>query len=283
MTPEFDMTLNALFAGFRLPVDKMDGARWKTDTKEGVFPAEYGSSSVFSGRVRRLEVNLALPHTGLLILTFDEPTPVLIQDDRKWGNTFSFRLGNNGEKKYAAGVPFKVAFSLAFSIKESSQLKPMQATISEYNYSAPGMFRGVGGILTGAMGALQDWSALWRFTYSHSLDRMFDGNGAIGYFDLASDPLAQATERASICLFLRGDLSPAQQKVVINLPAAEVSVLKDQVTRVSPDWSWLAWSAQVGTRASGEQPVNSRVLDFKDAYAPEAGSLLSVYTNGVCP
>jgi len=639
LTPESDMTLNALMVGFRLPVEKLAGASWKTDTKEGVFPAVYGSSSVFSGRVRRLEVNLAPPQTEHLVLTFDEPTPVLIQDDRKWGDTFSFRLGNNGEKKYAAGVPLKVAFTvavhepltvvydlpvtiqagkewlpltyekeiepgsaldfsgmgftdgpagkygwllakgahfefekmpgvnqrfcgvnfcntanfpspdqaeqladrlqrlgynsirlhhydngcvqgsgdgltlnagqmekidalaaacikrgiyittdlfvsrkitwrqigierddamdkqifkalvavhepafqnwaafaraflnhvnphtgrryadepgmpfiaminegpLAFSIKESSQLKPMQAaweqwlktrrasdkafddipdemprgyggragsalalfsadiesrmvtrmksllrdelgcralitdlncgphyasmqpvrdtqydyvdnhfyvdhpqfmaqrwhlpsrstnqnpirsiysgpgpvafvrvfdkpfTVSEYNYSAPGMFRGVGGILTGAMGSLQDWSALWRFTYSHSLERMFDGNGAIGYFDLASDPLAQATERASLCLFLRGDLAPATQKISIHLPASEVSVLRDEVTRVRPDWSWLAWSVQVGTHSSGPGVASGRNIEFKDAYTPETAVSLGVLTN----
>ena len=41
-------------------------------------------------------------------------------------------------------------------------------TCSEYNYSGPGRFRGVGGILTGCLGALQGWSVIWRFPYSHS-------------------------------------------------------------------------------------------------------------------
>ena len=40
-------------------------------------------------------------------------------------------------------------------------------TCSEFNYSGPGRFRGVGGILTGALGAVQDWSVIWRFAYSH--------------------------------------------------------------------------------------------------------------------
>ena len=639
MVPESDMTLSALFAGFRLPVDKLAGSAWKTDTKQGVFPEKYGYSSVFSGRVRRLEMNLTQAKATKLVLAFDEPTHVLIQDDRKWGETFSFRLGNNGERKYKAGVPFKVAFALsthehlslvydlpviikagkewlpltyqkeiepgsaldfssvvqtdgpagkygwllakgghfefekkpgvnqrfcgvnfcstanfpspeqseqlaarlqrlgyntirlhhhdngcvqgskdrvtlnadqmakldalvaacikrgiyittdlfvsrhltwrdigierddkmdkqvfkalvavhepafqnwaafarnflnhvnphtgrryadepgmpfialinegplAFSIRQSSQLKPMQDawlkwlnerrsedesfkdipdempnghggragsalalfsadvearmvirmkkilrdelgcralisnlncgphyvsmqpvrethydyvdnhfyvdhprflvkrwrlpsrsanknpvrsvtsgpgpaafvrvfdkpfTVSEYNYSGPGMFRGVGGILTGAMGALQDWSALWRFTYSHSLDRMFDGNGAMGYFDLASDPLAQATERASICLFLRGDLLPAAKKVSVHLPVSEVSVLQDKVTRVRPDWSAIAWTTQVGTHSSGQGMKDGKVVEFKNAYAPETTTSLCALTN----
>ena len=39
-------------------------------------------------------------------------------------------------------------------------------TVTEFNYAGPSRFRGVGGVLTGAMAALQDWDALWRFDYS---------------------------------------------------------------------------------------------------------------------
>ena len=82
-------------------------------------------------------------------------------------------------------------------------------TITEWNFSGPGRYRGVGGILTGATGALQNWDGLWRFAYSHSRDSLGDADiRSPGYFDLASDPLSQASDRASICLFLRGDLLP---------------------------------------------------------------------------
>src|ERR1051326_1945903 len=55
-------------------------------------------------------------------------------------------------------------------------------TCTEYNYSAPGRFRGVGGILTGAMGALQGWGGIWRFAYSHSREALFTPS-RLGYFD----------------------------------------------------------------------------------------------------
>jgi len=80
-------------------------------------------------------------------------------------------------------------------------------TITEWNFSGPGMFRGVGGIMTGAVAALQDWDGLWRFAYSHNRENLKDGIGAPGYFDVGTDPLGQAGDRASIMLFLRGDLS----------------------------------------------------------------------------
>ena len=82
-------------------------------------------------------------------------------------------------------------------------------TITEWNFSGPGRYRGVGGILTGAAAAMGDWDGLWRFAYSHTKDNLGDADvRAPGYFDLAADPLALASDRASVCLFLRGDMAP---------------------------------------------------------------------------
>lgn len=631
-TPQTDMTLNGLFVNFRLSAKALSGAAWKADAKTGAFPEKLANSSVFSGKVTRLEVDVPGPQPGRVAFVFDEPTPVLIQDDRKWGDSFSFRLGNNGERKYAAGVPLRVAFTLSahepltvaydrpvtlkadaewaaltyekeivpgsaldfskmgfvdapagkhgwllakgphfefeknpgvaqrfygvnfcatanfpspeqaeqlaerlvrlgynsirvhhydqgcvqgskdgltlnpeqmakldgfiaacltrgiyvttdlyvsrnvtwrhvgiarddpmdknifkaliavhepayqnwatfakaflthvnphtgrryadepgmpflamvnegsigYAMREMRETPQMQAawetwlkekrskdpafaeipdkmpldmsgkagsavalfvadteakmvarmkaflrdeigcralisnyncgahyvplqlvrealydyvddhfyvdhpqflekkwslpsrcgnenpiksgcrtpcsvaftrladkpfTVSEFNFAAPGMFRGVGGILTGAMAALQDWSALWRFAYSHRLEHMLDGEGPISYFDVSTDPLAQATERASICLFLRGDLAPSTEKVSVLLPPGEVSALKGEVTRVAPEWSAAAWHVQVGTRVAGPGAAGERAVSFADAYGPKAVS-----------
>ena len=80
---------------------------------------------------------------------------------------------------------------------EETRQKGQPFTVTEWNFSGPGMFRGVGGIMTGAIAALQDWDGLWRFAYSHNLDGMRDRAGMCGYFDVASDPLGQAGDRAS--------------------------------------------------------------------------------------
>jgi len=86
-------------------------------------------------------------------------------------------------------------------------------TITEWNFSGPGRYRGVGGILTGATAAMKDWDGLWRFAYSHSRYNLKDADvSAPGYFDLASDPLALASDRASVCLFLRGDMERGADK-----------------------------------------------------------------------
>ena len=77
-------------------------------------------------------------------------------------------------------------------------------TISEWNIAYPGVYRGMGGILTGALAAEQEWDGLWRFAYSHSRDTFLDGpgKGGSGFFDCVSDPLITASDRASVCLFL---------------------------------------------------------------------------------
>lgn len=127
-------------------------------------------------------------------------------------------------------------------------------TCSEFNYSGPGRFRGVGGILTGALGALQDWSVIWRFAYSHSRDNLFVP-GAAGYFDMASDPLSQAADRASVCLFRRGDLRPAPHSVAIALTTQEAIGKPRSVRGVVPPWSSLAWITRVGSVIT-DQPAS---------------------------
>ena len=120
-------------------------------------------------------------------------------------------------------------------------------TLSEYNYSAPGRYRGVGGILTGSMGALQGWGVIWRFAYSHNRNDLFQP-GQLDYFNMVSDPLGQAAERASICLFLRGDMQPAPHSLVVAMTPDDLAAPPKQIPSLAPAWHWAAWVTRVGTR-----------------------------------
>jgi hypothetical protein len=131
-------------------------------------------------------------------------------------------------------------------------------TLTEYNYSGPGRFRGVGGILTGAMGSLQGWGGIWRFAYSHGREAMFKP-WRMGYFDLASDPLSQAAERASLCLFLRGDLKPAPHSVVLAMTDQDLAQPASKIPTLAPKWHWLSWVTRVGTQVV--PPASTKDLD----------------------
>lgn len=132
--------------------------------------------------------------------------------------------------------------SLAFT-----RLLDRPFTCTEYNYAGPGRFRGVGGILTGALGAVQNWSAIWKFAYSHSRENEFTPSPA-GYFDTATDPLSQAADRASLCLFCRGDMSPAAHAAAITFTPDDALKTPRSTRGIVPAWQGLAWVTRVGTQ-----------------------------------
>ncbi|MBI3923457.1 MAG: hypothetical protein HY318_18705, partial [Armatimonadetes bacterium] len=155
--------------------------------------------------------------------------------------------------------------------------------LSEYNYSGPGRFRGVGGILTGCMAALQDWSVVWRFAYGHTRDTLFQP-GAAGYFDMVSDPLNQAAERASLCLFLRGDMRPARHSIGVAMTEKGLLDEAAPTPSIAPAWHSLALLTRVGTFVGrGKVPADLSLPATKGAtsalrrpapiapYSPEAG------------
>ena len=84
--------------------------------------------------------------------------------------------------------------------------------LTEWNFSGPGRYRGMGGVLAGALAAERGWDGLWRFAYSHDRRGIPDGGrGGSLNFDLAEDPLMAASDRAGVLLFLRGDHGQALQ------------------------------------------------------------------------
>ena len=140
----------------------------------------------------------------------------------------------------------------------------MPFTISEYNFSAPGRFRGVGGILTGAAAALQDWDGLLRFAWTHTADAITAPDRVrLGYFDMSGDPLGLATERASICLFLRRDLEPLARECVFVIPPDAVGKSPDAPASYAPAWKfdWAGWYVKTGTAVADRAPAGAETLD----------------------
>ena len=146
-------------------------------------------------------------------------------------------------------------------------------TISEYNFAAPGRFRHLGGVLTGAAGALQDWSGLWRFAWAHHLDRLREPEKhGISYFDVSGDPLSLAGERASVCLFLRGDLPPLTKTYALGLPPSKALSLENRY--MGAPHQWLSWYAQVGCNVSeADMPGATWNVPFPKPYVEDEAAV----------
>lgn len=142
-------------------------------------------------------------------------------------------------------------------------------TITEFNYSAPGQYRGVGGILTGCLGAQQDWAGIWRFAYMHGRPPL-NRPRRIGYFDTQCDPLNQAADRATVCLYLRGDMQPLRHSVLLTLsPDCLTPSFRLLRGTLVPEWLRMSSLAQVGIAVTS-----------KDNRSPQADVVLPLLTTG---
>ena len=119
--------------------------------------------------------------------------------------------------------PVKMDYPAIFHRGWSSSASSKPCAITEWNFSGPGRYRGMGGILTGAFAAEQCWDGLWRFAYSHSNRNLLDGQGNPGYFDCVTDPLIAASDRASVCLYLRHDAGGAASRRADHLARPEAA------------------------------------------------------------
>ena len=142
-------------------------------------------------------------------------------------------------------------------------------TITEFNYSAPGQFRGVGGMMLGAQAALQDYDGIWRFAWSHSKDGVLEPR-PVGYFDVARDPLQRATERAVLTLYMRRDMKTLGKTFAVALPEKEVRSNFDCGPQADIREMWYGWFSVFGTWVgSGKPPFADDAVEFPKAYSME--------------
>lgn len=80
-------------------------------------------------------------------------------------------------------------------------------TITEWNYCGTNMYRSMSGMMIGAMAYENGLDGLWRFAYSHLAEDVgYNPDSYPSRVNLATDPLNLASERATVCLFLRKDM-----------------------------------------------------------------------------
>jgi hypothetical protein len=113
LTPQADIGLNSLHVSLGLPARHWAGGSFTADRHSGALPTQFDKAGLHSAATKSL--HLAGNDGAELALDFPEPTQVLIQDDRQWGESFSVRIGpplGNGET-WSAGKSLRLVFSLA--------------------------------------------------------------------------------------------------------------------------------------------------------------------------
>lgn len=113
-------------------------------------------------------------------------------------------------------------------------------SVTEYNHPAPNTYCSEGFLLLAAYAALQDWEAIYAFSYSHRRDE-WDLRRIPNFFDIDQHPTKMVTLVPAAAMFLRGDVKPAKQQVVVQLSKEqEVDILRRS-------WAWtLVHAGHVG-------------------------------------
>jgi hypothetical protein len=89
-------------------------------------------------------------------------------------------------------------------------------SVSEYNHPFPNSF-GVEALpLLAAYGALQDWDAIFGYTYADGTLN-WEEDRQVGYFDLQHDPGKMISLLSAAALFRRGDVGAARQLVTVSM------------------------------------------------------------------
>lgn len=142
-------------------------------------------------------------------------------------------------------------------------------TVTEFNYCYPNHSRAEGGPLMGAYAALQDWDALFRYSYAHTPSRALSAQ-PVYYLDNASDPVNLLADRIVALLFRRGDVAAAQTRV----PLLFSSGLLDSPDPLAParatpprQLEWLGFVHQVGLLPASGLPSWSGRAPFAPALA----------------
>jgi len=87
--------------------------------------------------------------------------------------------------------------------------------VTEYNHPHPNTFETEAFPFLATYGALQDFDALFAFEYAG--DKTWDARAPGNFFSVQQHPLKMATFIPSATAFLRGDIAPARDRIVVPL------------------------------------------------------------------
>jgi len=111
--------------------------------------------------------------------------------------------------------------TIASLCRSSVEGKPF--TVSEYNHPFPNEYACESPLLMAAYGALQDWDAVYFYTFAHNwTERELGGNVVTNYFDVCNQVAQMAQMPTASLLFRRGDVQPAKRLVAVSYDETRV-------------------------------------------------------------
>ena len=143
--------------------------------------------------------------------------------------------------------------------------KPVLST--EWKFCVPNRFRAYGGPIMGAYLALQDWDGLFQYSWAHARHIAMWNTGH-STFDSANDPLAHATDRITMLLFRRGDVSPAKEAVAYRVPADYRKASAQNPPMEVESFAALVRTGSVidGTRVPGVTVLSDKEIRSKNPF-----------------
>jgi hypothetical protein len=90
-------------------------------------------------------------------------------------------------------------------------------TVSEYNHPFPNEYGCEMPLLLAAYASLQDWDAVYGYTFNHRWDdALLGGDQVTGYFDIANEVSKMAQMPTASLMFQRGFVRPARKLVTVS-------------------------------------------------------------------
>jgi len=121
----------------------------------------------------------------------------------------NWRIGNTPMvASESGGTLFRLA---------SHRVAGMPFTVSEYDHPAPSLYAAEMFPVIGGYAALQDWDAVFQFTYGSS-DNTFKSDRITGYFDLAPHAGKMVFAPVAAMMLRAGAVPPAASESVLSVP-----------------------------------------------------------------
>jgi hypothetical protein len=224
--------------GQRAPEPQRDFMRFLTDTEERYWVAMH----------RFLKDELKV--TALIGGTIGGCSPLNVQAKMDWVDTHSYwQHPHFPRKQWDMGdwiVNNKTMVNERGGTLPGLALKRVAGkphAVTEYNHSAPNTYASEGFLLLAAYAALQDWDAIYAYSYAHTRNdtAAWNSRKINSFFDIDQHPTKMATWVTAAAMFLRGDVKAARGVITAALPReTEVDLL-----RTASAWS-LVDASQAG-------------------------------------